>query len=294
MKRNLKSILILVILCSLLFLYLLYSKFVVESFLDYTELFMQKFFPPAFIFMLLSNMLIEYNFIQIIQKYLKINSSYLYVFLLSLISGTPSGAIYARELYKKNIISEKDANNIIMFSHFPNPLFIITSVGSILGDTGIAIKILLSLILGNFIIYLFIPHRNTNSNYSYSQNSDFSSVLMKCINKCIRSIVSIYGISLFFFLISATINMHVDNMYLYILISGLFDLTKGVYSTALINNIFIRAILIIAFTSIGPLSIQMQVKSILSDTKINYQYFLIGRILGFILTSVIFITLYLA
>ena len=128
MKKKYKNILILVILLSLLIINFISIDTIIIKIIDYTILFFKKIFPVSFIFLTLSNLLIEYNLIQILQRLFRIKSPYIYVFILSLISGFPSGAIYIKELLEKEIISINDANKLIMFSHFPNPLFVINSI----------------------------------------------------------------------------------------------------------------------------------------------------------------------
>ena len=146
MKKKYKNILILVILISFLIIYFISIDTIIIKIIDYTILFFKKIFPVSFIFLTLSNLLIEYNLIQILQRLFRIKSPYIYVFILSLISGFPSGAIYIKELLEKDIISINDANKLIMFSHFPNPLFVINSIGYILNSKVSALIILLSII----------------------------------------------------------------------------------------------------------------------------------------------------
>ena len=52
-----------------------------------------------------------------------------FVFFMSMISGYPSNAKYVKELLDKKLINEVDANKILMFTCFSNPLFIINTVG---------------------------------------------------------------------------------------------------------------------------------------------------------------------
>ena len=293
MKKKYQSVLILVILCTILLLYLFTVDMIVVNILEYTELFLKKIFPVSFIFFTISNLLIEYNFIQFFQQLFKVKSPFIFAFLLSLISGFPSGAIYTKEMLDKGIINVKDANKIIMFTHFPNPLFVINSIGIILNSKSRAYILLLSIILSNFIIFLVLNNKNSSTALECKDNNDFSLCLTNSIIRSIKCIVIVYGISVFFFLIATFLNKIVDNTYYYVIINGIFDLTKGIYSTTLISNIFIRSLFIIIFITFGSLSIHFQIKSILSDTNINYNNFIFGRILSCILTIIIFLIMML-
>ena len=285
MKKTYKTITLLVILITLLITYLLNSKYIIKCFLEYNELFYTKLFPVSFIFFVFSTILIEYKILDIIP----ININSIYIYLLSLISGFPSGAKYTKELLDNNYINKKEAANLLLFSHFPNPLFILGSIISIL-EKSICLKLLISIILSNLIILLFTKRYKKEKSIIIFPNN-FSNVLKKSIYKSIKTIILIYGTSIFFYLISCIITKYISfNPYIYVLISGTFDLTKGVFSTTIINNTIIRSLFILIFISFGSLSIHMQVKSILEDTLL-YKSFIKGRIIGTILSIIIFLLL---
>lgn len=292
MKKTYKSILILVTLITLLILYLINSNIIVNAIIDYSILFLTKLFPVSLLFFIFSTLLIDYGLIELIQYYLKINTSSLYVLLISAISGFPSGAKYTKELLEKNLIDENTANKIIMFSHFPNPLFILGSVYLVLKDKEICLKLLLAIIISNIIIYIFSKdNKSTKNNIKKLKvPSNFSNVLSKAVTNAFNTLLLIYGTSLFFYLVATIITKYITlNTNSFIILNGFFDLTKGVFSTTLLNNLTLRAIYILIFISFGGLSIHMQVKSIITDTSIKYKYFFIGRIIGTILALIIFI-----
>lgn len=285
MKKTYKTIILLVSFIILLILYLINSKYIIKCFLEYNNLFYTKLFPVSFIFFTISTILIEYKVLDIIP----ININSIYIYILSLISGFPSGSKYIKELLDKNSITYEEASNLILFSHFPNPLFIIGSISSILNKS-ICFKLLISILLSNFIILIFTKkYKKKHTTIIYPNN--FSIVLKSSIYKSIKTIILIYGTSIFFYLISCIITKYISfNPYLYVLISGLFDLTKGVFSTTIINNVIIKSIFILVFISLGSISIHIQVKSILEDTSL-YKSFIKGRIIGTILSIIIFILL---
>ena len=285
MRKTYKTIILLVSLITLLVIYFFNSEYIIKCFLDYNELFYTKLFPVSFIFFILSTILIEYKILDIIP----ININSIYVYLLSFISGFPSGAKYTKELLNNDSITKKEASTLLLFSHFPNPLFVLGPISLILNKK-ICIKLLLSIILSNLLILLFTKkHKKKNSSIIYPNS--FSNVLKKSIYKSIKTIILIYGTSIFFYLISSIIIKYFTfNPYYYVLLSGTFDLTKGIFSTTIINDIIIRSIFILIFISFGSISIHMQVKSILEDTSL-YKSFIKGRIIGTILAIIIFLLL---
>ena len=291
MKKNYKNNFIIILLITLLILYVINSNLIILSIIEYTKLFIKKLFPASFIFFIISSLLIDYSFIEKISKLLHINGANFYVIIMSMISGFPSGSKYIKDLYKRNIISLKTANYLIGFTHFPNPIFVLGSTPILFHNKNYSLYILISIIISNLIIGL-ITHPK-EKNYIIYQNKEiksFSTNLSNAIINSFKVMLLIYGTSIFFYLIITIINNYLKfNLYPYIILNGLFDLTKGIFLTSLINNDMIKAILVILFISLGGISINMQVKSIISDTSISYKKFLISRIYQFIISLCIFL-----
>lgn len=293
MKKTYQRITILILLIILLLLYALNANLIIKNILDYTDLFFKKLFPVSFLFFIFSSLLLDYGLIEFINNYLHLNGSTIYITTMSLISGFPSGSKYTKELLEKNLISEKTANYYITFTHFPNPLFVLGSVSTIIKNNTFIILILISLIIGNFITSIIFKTKEEKEfipNYKLSES--FSSSLANATINAVKVLITIYGTSIFFYLISTIINHYLTlSTYPYVITNGFFDLTKGVFSTTLINNNIIKSLFIIIFISLGGLSIHMQVKSILTNTKIKYKNFFFGRITSTIAAIISFLIL---
>ena len=284
MKENYKNRLILVTLILMLIFYLFNSQYILNNIIDYSKLFLTKLFPVSFIFFIISSLLVDFGIISFLDNVLHIKSTKLYVFTISMISGFPSGAKYISDLYNKGFISCSDANKLMMFSHFPNPLFIISSLTLVIPNRIITRNILLSIIISNFIIMLFCKIDGNKYNDSNFKKTNFSLSLATGIKSAFEVLCIIYGTSLFFYLISCIIlNTFSFSHIYYVLICGVFDLTKGIFSVSLLDSNYLRGIFVLLFICFGSLSIHLQIKSILSDTPINYKYFIFGRILGTLL-----------
>lgn len=295
MKKKYKNYIIIITILILMITSLVNSKYLIYQVLEYTNLFITKLFPATFIFFILSSLLINYGFIELISKILHINGASFYVILMSMISGFPSGSKYIKELLDNKKIDISTANYLISFTHFPNPLFVLGTVNIIIKSTHLSYLILISIILSNLIIGIILKKKSKSKipPTVKTEYNSFSNYLTKAINSSIKTIILIYGTSLFFFLISAYIIKYLNAPpIINVLINGFFDLTKGVASTATINNNILKCILIITFISFGGISINMQVKSIIENTNISYKNFLIGRIYQVIISNAIFILLY--
>ena len=101
MKKIKISDIILLILTCLTILYLLNSVLITKQILVYTKLFLEKLFPASFIFFTLSFLLIEYNAVELLTKILNKSGASIYVTIMSMISGFPSGSIYTAKLLQQ-------------------------------------------------------------------------------------------------------------------------------------------------------------------------------------------------
>ena len=293
MKKTYQRIIIITFLLTLLILYTINSTLVIKSILDYTNLFITKLFPTNFVFFMLSTILIDQGLIELINNKLKLNGSIFYVTIMSILSGIPSGSKYTKDLLEKDLISTKTANYLLAFTHFPNPMFVLNTVTILLNKT-LALKILICLILSNLIIALiFKPPKKEVIIINDSPSKDFSESLSKAIIDSLKVILIIYGTSVFFYLITVIINKYLTlNVLSHVLLNGIFDLTKGLFSISLLSNKLLKSLLIIIFFSFGSLSIHIQIKSIITNTSLKYKYFILGRLLQILFATIIFLLSY--
>ena len=254
MKKINTNNITLLLLVTLLILSILNYNIVTEEILKYLKTFIEKLFPSTFIILTIGTLIINNNLLEKILNKTNKNISQIYIFIMSIISGFPSGSKYIKELLNKELITEKQANNLIKSTHFPNPIFILNTSNIIFNSNKYPIKILISIILSNLII-IFV----TNTLFI---------IIFKLLTKYLKL-----------------------NIYLYILLNGLFDLTDGIYKTVLIKNNILKSIYIILFTSLGSIPIHFQVQSVLENTNVSNKNYLSGRILGTILSIIIFLIL---
>ena len=279
MRKNIKNVLIVVILFLFLYLLILNKETSILEFKNNTELFFDKLFPSAFLFLVISQLLLDY-----LPLLLKNNSIYFYIFILSIVSGYPSGSIMINNLLEKNEINENIAKKMILYSHFPNPLFVLYNLTIIL-DSNTSIKCFISILLSNLLIYLFIKKEKIIKKEIINQNN-FTISLKKAIQKTFESLFIIYGTTILFEQVSFFLCRNINSINIYVLINGLFDLTKGVAMSSLISNIYLRSYYLIFFISFTSLSIHFQTNSILG--KKYYKYYLKGRIISALLSFLIF------
>lgn len=274
----------------LLILYIINANLIIKNILDYTNLFINKLFPTTFIIYILSSILIDYEIINILSTK-RTNGNIIYVTLMSILSGFPSGVKYTKDLLDKNLITKETGNYLITYTNFPNPLFLLGSISTVLNKK-LTLKLFIIIIISNLLIaIIFKPKKlsNNENKYKLEKKIDFSTSLKNATNNSIKTLLIIYSTSLFFYLISVIINKYFSLVPInYIILNSFLDLTKGIFSTTLLSNIKIRAYIILVFLSFGSISIHMQIKSIISDTSLKYKNYLLGRIIQVLIASFLF------
>lgn len=246
-------------------------------------LFQNNIFPSLFPFIVLSPFFIHYGFFDIIKKYLgpifknlfHISESSSYLFFMSIISGFPNSATNAKNLYEENLISKEEAFHTLLFSHFSNPIFIFSMVPFH------PKTVLFAHYFSNVIIGLTLRPRNYNSNnkiVSKKKERAFFEIFSDSIRNAIQSSLFILGVIVFFFMVSAIINIPISRL--------LLELSQGLsYTNSLSFSPKIISCLQAFLLSFGGFSVHIQTYGILSDWKLPYFPYFITRIIHGILAS---------
>lgn len=298
MKKIIMFILILIA-----YLILQNSSIVINTVIQSIEIFKNSIFPSLFPFFIISELLINYGFVEFISnlfkplmnKFFRINSKCAFILVMSMISGFPSNSKYTRDLYLKGEINELEATKILMFTHFSNPLFIMGAISiTFLKNKKIGLLILIIHYLTNFIVGFLLrniiktPINNTKLNIKNKQLS-FSNVLSKSILNAFNTMFLILGTIIIFLIITNLLNEYIlFNPYIKGIISGILEMTGGISNISLLDiSLKQKSTIIGMILSFGGISVHMQVKSIISDTPIKYQPFLIARLLHSSITGLL-------
>ena len=284
-----KELYILIIITIIIFI----NKDIIYSSFNYSiQLFINNVFPSLFTFYILSNLLINYGFIELINgrfKVFNLSKNGLFIFIMSMISGFPSSSIYCSDFLKNNYISLSEANKLMIYTHFSNPLFIIMIVSNILNNK-LAYIILICHYLSNFILAIIFRNIkiDNKTNYTIKINSLFDCII-DSIYKCFKTLLIVFSSIYIFILFYNLLIKYVPlNGYYRAIISMLFEITGGINNLSKLNiSDSIKSILIGMGISFGGLSIHLQIKSIISDTSISYHQFLISRLLQSSITGIL-------
>lgn len=281
-----------------IFIYLFKLVSLKTIILETCELWLNNIVSSLVPFYILTDLLINYGLIQIlnswlsiISKILNISSSGLFVLIFSMLTGCPSSAKYIASLLKEGLISQAEADYLIRFTHFVNPLFIVNTIGlTVLANKFYGFLILLSHFFSNFIIaFIFRPKNTFKSKYPQIEEKMFSQVLTKSIKETFEATLIILGNLIIFTIVSQMIFSFLGfSGLLKACLNALLEVTSGLFQLKILNlSLNLKAILTSSFISFGGLAIHSQVYSFLSSTKIPYKNYLQGRIIQALLAPLI-------
>lgn len=264
-----KRLLVIILFC----IFIIHKDIVVISALEGLNIWIYKLFPlllPTFILsdLVLSTDLIDIlvkRFGDIYKKIFKNNKIGLFIFLISILSGTPNNAKVLSELKKNNILNDSEINKVLCSSIMFNPLLII-SIGGI--------KLLFILIISNIITGIMLRNIkviDSNTDYKIKYKFDINDSISKSINILINILGTIVVYSVIINLIPF------NNVYLKLFSNILFELSNALnFNSMFFNNSLIVSGIIFSF---GGLSIFTQIKSILKDTFIDFNLLIKSRLI---------------
>lgn len=306
MKRKIENIIIFFILVIFIFEILTGSRSILESVRFSIGIWSNNIFPSLFPFFVIAEIAINFGVVEllaeltkpIMQKLFKLNSAASFVWGMSLLSGFPSSAKYARELYLNGTLNEHEATKILTFSHFSNPLFILGTVSILfLNNKEVGLLILFIHYFTNIIIGLLFrnyypsPKENTKISLKRAINSmhhkrisnknNFGQIITNSLVNSINTLLLILGVITMFLVITQVIDNNLNlNAYTQAILNGFVEMTQGLKYISLLDiPLKLKAILSTMIISFGGFSVHLQTISILSDTKIAYLPFLTARIL---------------
>lgn len=314
MKKTINTILILIILIFVAIEILTDSQSILNAVSFSFNIWKENVFPSLFPFFVLSELLINYGFIELIgelfkpimNKIFKTKGVGAFALIMSLISGFPSSAKYIRELHKKELINEKEATKLLTFTHFSNPLFILGTISLLfLNNKEVGLLILICHYLGNFIIGIifrnYYPTKDESKKLSLRQvineigekriktKKSFGEIITNSLLNSLNTLILILGVISMFLVITTIIDNNINlNSFHQSILNGFIEMTQGLKYISLEEiPLKLKCTLSTMIISFGGLSVHMQIISILSDTKIKYFPFLTARIIHSLISSLL-------
>ncbi len=302
MKNKIINLVVILSLIIVLIEILLNKTLVFDTIFYSLDIWVTSILPSLFPFFVISDILISYNITNYIPKIIKktlgtlfqVSDPVLTIFFLSCLSGFPSNARNTKTLYEKGLISKEEATHALIFTHFSNPLFILSTVAVFfLKNEQYGILILISHYLGNILLGILTRNHSSNYHNHYTatdiKSQKFSNILIKAIRSAIDTLLLICGTLTSFLILSSLIIHRLQLMpYPSSLLKGILEITMGLKSLSLLPLLDIYKVVISTmFISFGGLSVHLQVLSQLVDTDISYQPFFVARIFHALLSGCI-------
>ncbi len=232
-----------------------------------------------------------------------------YAFFMSLIAGYPIGAKIVCDLRKKGAIGESEAIRASCFCSTSSPMFLVSSVGTIMfNKTSLGVILLLSSVISAIIIGIIFSNYNKNDKpkdipFISSQKIDnilyesaYSSVISLLVVGAIITMFYIFSSILFEFnVLSPIINLFAlclgDVKKAKALTFGLIESTMGLKLLSTIKFSTLTPALCAFICGFGGLSVIMQSIAYLKNAKIKTAPFIKAKLLcaviNFIITFVI-------
>ncbi|XMB66251.1 hypothetical protein RI065_08085 [Mycoplasmatota bacterium zrk1] len=214
------------------------------------------------------------------------------IIILSIFAGNPSSARILKNLIEKDEISIAEANYILSFTSFANPIFIYNVFGiAFFKNYTVGLILLISHYSSNFIIALFNRPKE-----KFTSNSDDikSTNIVESISKNIQVVLNIAGFIVFINVIKLVLTEFIQNKttIIYLIINGMFEFVSGIQYIAASNEDLKLLVGLASFTlGFAGIAIHLQVYSLIYE-KLSYMKYLIARfvqgILSFFITLLIF------
>ncbi len=287
MTNFIKNLLFFTFYTLIVFIFINNSDTIVSSVNFSINLFLNTVFPSLFPFFMLVDILNNYNYFGYFRSIIKFKYSDL--FIVSIISGLPSNSKYLSTLINENLISKKDASILLGITFFPNPMFVIGIVSSFLGSKIIGIKLLASLYLSSFIVFILNYKKLDNITYNNKNlKKDFSTLLKTSILKNISLLLVIYGTILIFTILVNLLTEYISINKIFLSIINLFlEMTSGLKLTSTLSNPTLKIILSAFGLSFTGLSVIMQAFTILPSSSIDIKIFIKNKFLMIMLNIII-------
>lgn len=275
---------------------------VINSTLSASYLFITKVFVSIFPFIILSDILFYFNydlflkkiFGNIISKLFNVSKSTSIIYVLSILTSHPTNSIYIKEMLDRKEIDENDINKILLTTYFPSIAFVIGTIGiGIYHSIKTGVFLYLTILIKNILIGIFLRGKNLSKEIQSikKNNITLQETISNSIIKGINISYTILGNIIIFTIIVNLLNNYLNiNSTILSLMSGMLEMTSGIFMISNLNINLSQKILLTSFIlNFSGLSIIFQTTSILNKYKINIKKILITKLIFSIIILLVFL-----
>ena len=265
MKNTLKEILFFTFIL-LSYIYIISNiNYITNQIINTLNIALHKIIPILLPTILLSNMLYSSNIPYYINKYLKINPTY----ILSIITGSPTNAII---LNKYNI----DLTKQLSITNYPSLLFIYNYL-KIIFNKNISLILIILNIISNIILFFIIKPSKLPE--LHKSNNNFITIFSNSIKNTTNTLLLIISTTLIYSILPTTL---INNLFLKSTILSITEITSSLNNLSIISlPINIKILLSIITISTTGLCIQTQILNITNN--INIKEYIKNRLLHLVI-----------
>lgn len=310
--KNFSFSLIITAICSLFIIELIISpSLCINSSIYGAKLFFYKVFPSLYTFMVICNLIINYNGISIYTKFfgnilcfpLRLPKQCSFALIVSMLCGYPLGAKYSITLYEKKLIDINTCQRLLNIATNVSPLFAIGAIGtSMLHNTSMGYILIISSYISCFAMSILIPSKKNTPNIKLQNKNEFKKfnfgeALKESIESSLKTCLSIAGFIILFSVIITLLNnilfVYIKNNSIKGGFLGMIELTKGCSLISLTSiNIKYKLGILSFLLSFSGLSIISQVYSFTYKYKISMLKYTLLKFIQGIFSSIITMTIY--
>lgn len=276
----------------LIIIFIINIDIVIESCYSSLVLFINKVFVCVFPFVILSDILIYYDyhiflqkvFGKFISKLFNIDPSTSIIFILSIFTASPTNSIYIKDMLDNKQIDTLTAERILSFTYFSSIPFVIGTIGiTLFRSFKIGLILYILMLIHNIIIGIILR----KDNYSYNPNkgknikeNNIFILLKKSILKATNTSIIILGNLIIFTIITNLFLKYINlNEIITTLTCGILEITNGIVLTSKLNILTISKVLLTLFLlNFTSISILFQSFSILNEYNLNIKRILITKL----------------
>ena len=271
-----------------LIIFLFNLDIVINSTLSASYLFITKVFVSIFPFIILSDILFYFNydlflkkiFGNIISKLFNVSKSTSIIYVLSILTSHPTTSGYLTSMLARTALDSPALNKILLTTYFPSIAFVIGTIGiGIYHSIKTGVFLYLTILIKNILIGIFLRGKNLSKEIQSikKNNITLQETISNSIIKGINISYTILGNIIIFTIIVNLLNNYLNiNSTILSLISGMFEMTSGIFMISNLNINLSQKILLTSFIlNFSGLSIIFQTTSILNKYKINIKKILI-------------------
>lgn len=286
-----------------------FSSLTLEGISLWLTLILPAMFPYFFITAILSSInitsKIANKFSPLTKRFFNVSGGCGYAFFMSLIAGYPIGAKIVSDLREKGAINESEAIRASTFCSTSSPMFLISSVGTIMfKNTNFGLILLISSTLSAIIIGTIFSHYNKNdkpSDFLFVSNQKLDNVLYESAYSSVISVLVVGAIITIFYILSSILfrfNLLSPIISLFALALGDFEMAKALSFGLIESTSGLKLLSTLSFNTLilplsaficgfGGLSVIMQSIAYLKKAKIKTAPFIKAKLLSAVINFVI-------